>query len=219
MHYTKHTITSFIHQADTIVKNGKQVDAIRNAVVKYGYDEQQMSAGEILVKELREIQIAQHEAKSEKVRNYKRKQNLQAQVHKLYMKYVKLGRIAFVNDVRARKALVLDGGRERTYNEWLYQVTAFCSIMLGNDNDYLEVMARFGVTKLDFEDLKKQLKELNKVSDLCLKSMGEVRELTAQRKRKVLEMQQYVSDFLKVARIALEYSPKLLESLGVAVKS
>lgn len=219
MHYTKHTITSFIHQADVIVKNTYDVNDIRTAVNKYGYGESEIDEGKRLVAELRNVAMQQHMAKSEKAKNYKRKRALQAQVHKDYMKYVKIARIAFADDVKARKALVLDGARGRVYNEWLFQVSSFCSIMLENEEGYVKRIAKYGVSKEDIKTLKDRLVKLNRISDMCLKSVGEVRKLTAERQQKVLEMQRYVSDLLKIARIALEYSPQLLECLGLGVKN
>jgi len=219
MHYTKHTISSFIHQADVLVKNSREVDAIRSAVNKYGYGKSEIDKGDRLLAELRRVTMQQHVAKSEKVQNYKLKQILQAKIHKTYMKYVKLARIGFSEDIMARKALLLDGARGRVYSVWVFQVSSFCSIMLDEEKHYLTVMRRFGIEKADFEVLKEQLQELSYLSDKCLESVGELRKLTAQRQKKVIEVQHYVSDFVKIARIALEYSPQLLESLGVSVRS
>jgi len=219
MHYTKHSITSFIYHADLLVKNSMEVDDIRNAINKYGYGKSEIDRGNHLISELRSATMRQHMAKSEKVKNYKRKQELQMQVHKAYMKYVKIARIAFSDDVKARKALLLGGARGRVYNMWFAQVKTFCSIMLENGDEYPAVMARYGIGKEEIVRLNEQLGELNKLTDLCLKSVGEVRKLTDRRQKMVIETQHYLSDFLKIARIALEYSPQLLESLGVSVKS
>ena len=219
MHYTKHTISSFIYHADIMVKNSRDVDAIRNAVGQYGYGEPEMDKGNRLLADLRQVTLKQHSAKSEKAKNFSRKQHLQMKIHKVYMKYLTIARIAFADDVKARRALVLDGVRGRRYNMWVFQVGSFCSIMLENDDDYLAVIRKYGISKNDIEQLKAQLAELNILSDRCLKSVGEVRKLTALRQQKVIEMQHYVSDFLKIARIALECTPQLLESLGVSVKS
>ncbi len=219
MHYTKQTITSFIHQAGVLVQNSKNIDDVKNAVMQYGYDERRLESGEQVFNELKDLSYKLHVAKGNKVEAYKRKQDLQMHIHKVYMKYVKISRIAFADDLKAREVLLLDGGRERTYKEWYYQVSVFCSIMLKNDDSYLSVMSGFGINAGEISDLQKQLRDLSKLNDECLKSSGELRKITAQRKKMVVEMQNYVSDFLKIARIALEHSPKILQSLGVNVKS
>lgn len=219
MHYTKQTITSFIHQAGILVHNSKNVDDIKNAVMQYGYDERRLDSGEQVYNELKKISYNQHRAKSMKGEKYKQKQELQKQIHKVYMKYLKIARIVFADDFKARSVLMLEGVRERTYKEWYFQVSVFCSIMLKNDDGYLERMAEYGIEKVRIEELKSQLGRLNELNDECLTCAGELRKLTAQRKQMVIEMQSYLSDFLKIARIALENSPKILQSLGVDVKS
>ncbi|MBS2097647.1 hypothetical protein [Carboxylicivirga linearis] len=219
MHYTKQTITSFIHQAGILVYNSKHVDDIKNAVMQYGYDERRLDDGEQVFKMLKEISFKQHQAKSDKMEKFKLKQDLQSKIHKEYMKYLKIARIAFAEDFKARNVLILDGGRERTYKEWYFQVSVFCSIMLKNDDGYQDRMAQYGIEVVKIEDLRKQLVKLNEVNDECIKSAAELKRLTAQRKKMVIKMQNYVSDFIKIARIALEHSPKALQSLGVGVNN
>lgn len=219
MHYTKQTITSFIHQAGILVHNSKNVDDIKNAVMQYGYDERRLDDGEEVFSMLKEVAFKQHQAKSDKVEKFKKKQDLQMAIHKLYMKYLKIARIAFAEDFKARNVLILDGSRERTYKEWYFQVSVFCSIMLKNDDGYQDKMAQFGIASEKIEDLRRQLVVLNELNDECLKSAAELKRLTALRKKMVIKMQNYVSDFIKIARIALEHSPKALQSLGVNVKS
>ncbi|MCU4165357.1 hypothetical protein [Carboxylicivirga caseinilyticus] len=219
MHYTKQTITSFIHQAGILVHNSKNVDDIKNAVMQYGYDERRLDDGEKVFSMLKEISFKQHLAKSVKIEKFRQKQNLQSKIHRDYMKYLKIARIVFAEDFKARNVLILDGTRERTYKEWYFQVSVFCSIMLKNDDDYLGRMAKYGIEASKIEELRQQLVDLNDLNDECLKSAAELRQLTAQRKKMVVKMQNYVSDFIKIARIALEHSPKALQSLGVNVKN
>lgn len=219
MHYTKYSINSFIHQAGILVKNSQEVGVVREAVMQYGYDERRLKSGEQVFLKLKDLSYKQHKAKASKVELYRRKHELQLHVHKVYMKYLKIARIAFSEDLKARSVLLLDGGRARTYKDWYYQVSVFCSIMQKNDDGYLEVMAGFGIESEQIEELRVQLKSLGKLNDECIKSAGELRKLTADKKKLVVEMQSYVSDFLKIARIALEHSPKVLQSLGVDIKS
>ncbi len=219
MHYTKSTIASFIHQAGILVHNSKSVDDIRNAVMQYGYDERRLTRGERVFEKLREISFKQEKAKTVKTEKYKLKQNLQKVIHKNYMKYLKIARIVFADDLKARNVLLLEGSRERTYKEWYFQVSVFCSIMLKNDDRYLQKMAVYGIDRSQIEILNKDLAELNKLRNECIKSSGELKKLTAEKRVLVVAMQDYVSDFIKIARIALENSPKVLKNLGLSVKN
>jgi len=187
-------------------------------VLNYGYDEGRLLQGKKLYEELMQVSFEQEKARHAKHEVFTAKQTLQLSIHKLYMKYLKIARIVFADDLSAREALLLDGSRERTYVEWVFQVSAFCSNMLNNP-DFLVAMAAYGISKKEISDLQKQLVEINIISDKGLKCVGELRRLTSLKKKKVLVMQNYVSDFLKIARIALEDNPQLLECLGVVVKS
>lgn len=219
MHYTKQTISSFITKANILMVNSQKAEDIKDAVDKYGYDEERMAKGEALVKQLKELSEQQELQKSKKVLLFSEKKKLQQKVHKLYMKYLKLARIAFADDLIARRAMLLDGGRERTYNEWLIQVNAFVMTLLESDEHYLKAIGGYGVQKEQLVELQGMLVKLSKLSTECLIIAGELRKTTAAKQRKVIDVQNYISDFVKVARIALEYSPQSLKVLGIGVKS
>ena len=218
MHYTKFTRKDFLYKLDEITAYSIREAEIRNAVRGYGYNQTRLNEGRRLWENLRLLYIEAQEKARLKRDCHAEKKLKQKEIHKIYMKYLKLARIAFVDDIEAQESLMLLGVRSRTYDKWFVQVSVFVN-NLTSSTMYLSSMAEFGIKQKDLEALKKQLVELNELSDKCVRVTAVVRMLNDKVKKETIEVQQWVSSYLKVARIALEDNPEVLAMLGIMEKS
>lgn len=218
MHYTKYRIGHYVSDVKLLVQNSMSQPVVKKAVNRYGYDEAMLKVLKGLNEELSAVLIEQESAKIKKRDLYAERARVKNYIQKAYMKYLKLARIAFAEDLKVREALLLDGERARTYNDWFFQVTVFCSNLLTKES-WLNVMSRYGIVKDEIIQLDTSLKNLNRITETCIGAQGEVRRLTGLKSKKVLELQNHVSDYVKIARIALEKTPQLLESIGIGAKS
>ncbi len=218
MHYTKFTRKDFLYKLDEITAYSIREAEIRNAVRGYGYNQTRLNEGRRLWENLRLLYIEAQEKARLKRDCHAEKKLKQKEIHKIYMKYLKLARIAFVDDIEAQESLMLLGVRSRTYDKWFVQVSVFVN-NLTSSTLYLNSMAEFGIKQKDLEALKKQLVELNELSDKCVRVTAVVRMLNDKVKKETIEVQQWVSSYLKVARIALEDNPEVLAMLGIMEKS
>gem|GEM_PF-3839656 len=214
MHYTKHSISHYQDGVGQLVRNSMQQAAVKNEVVKFGYDETLLLQIQGLNEELSQVQSAQSKAKAEKVHLFQQKSDLLTEAKKNYMRYLKLSRIALGEDVKAAEALLLNGARSRTYNEMVFEMNVFASNLLANQQ-WSGALAGYNVSINDLENLQQSLGALNDLTDRCLEAQGEVRRLTVLKKKLLVELQGYVSDYVKIVRIALEKKPRLLVSLGI----
>ncbi len=218
MHYTKFTRKDFLYKLDEITAYSIREAEIRNAVSSYGYNQSRLNEGRRLWENLRLLYIEAQEKAKLKRDCHAEKKLKQKEIHKKYMKYLKLARIAFVDNIEAQESLMLLGVRARTYDKWFVQVSVFVN-NLTSSTMYLNSMAEFGIKQNDLDALKKQLVELNELSDKCVRVTAVVRMLNDKVKKETIEVQQWVSSYLKVARIALEDNPEVLAMLGIMEKS
>ncbi len=218
MHYTKFTRKDFLYKLDEITAYSIREAEIRNAVSSYGYNQSRLNEGRRLWENLRLLYVEAQEKAKLKRDCHAEKKLKQKEIHKIYMKYLKLARIAFVDNIEAQESLMLLGVRARTYDKWFVQVSVFVN-NLTSSTMYLNSMAEFGIKQNDLDALKKQLVELNELSDKCVRVTAVVRMLNDKVKKETIEVQQWVSSYLKVARIALEDNPEVLAMLGIMGKS
>jgi hypothetical protein len=218
MHYTKLSKSKYLSKVGVLFSNSLSDEAIRKALFSFGYNDHRLSEGKKLFDELSSCDAEHVLRNAEKIDLFYRKKNAQEVIHHAYMKFLKIARIAFDEDMNAAEALLLDGPRERTYKKWYFQVSVFCNNLL-NTPDFLASMETFGVKKTQIEQLRMDLDNLSSLSDKCVKITGVVRMLVQKKKKQTIRLQDWVSDYIKIARIALEDSPQNLAKIGITVKS
>lgn len=217
MHYTKNSIGNYQSGVEVMFRNSIHQHAIKETVTKYGYSEELLRKIYDLNSDLLKVVESAKLAKHKKAEVFKKKNDLLTSVKKEYMRYVKLARIVLGNNIMAEEALVLNGARARTHKEFVFQMTVFVSNLLKN-KEWLEALGVFNIKQENIKGLENHLSDYARLSELCLEAQGEVKRLTTLKKKMLTEIQSYVSDYVKVVRIAFEEKPKLLMSLGIRVK-
>jgi hypothetical protein len=216
MHFTKLSKYNYLEKIDSLLKTSISDDKVRGAVVKFGYSQQRIEEGRALFGVLNQLEDEHAAASKAKADINHQKQQLQLYINKQYMKYLKIARIAFDGHIEATESLMLEGQREKVFNKWLVQITIFCNNLLANPT-YWPYLDAYGVKMDLIQDLKKQLTQLNILSDKALQVTGQVRMLTSQKRQQTVLVQQWVSDYVKIARIALEDAPQTLRKLGIGI--
>ncbi|MCG8582830.1 MAG: hypothetical protein MI866_23115 [Bacteroidales bacterium] len=218
MHYTKNRISEYQSGVEVLFRNSMDQEDVKSTVGKYGYGEAQLSRMYNLNRELSVLLDNIETAKRHKVRVYDEKNKLYESLKKDYMRYLKLARIALADNAGATAALILDGARARTKNEFILQMKAFISNLI-NNKEWLTELSVYNISADDIKIMDANLDELERKMRVCLEAQGQVRSLAVDKKRLLVQLQSYVSDYVKVVRIALEEKPKLLVSLGITVKN
>ncbi len=134
------------------------------------------------------------------------------------MRFVKVARIAFRNDHSLYQKLDLGGMRKISLAGWLAQGKQFYLNALG-DAKVLEKMAEYGMTREKIEAGKALLDQTEAANAAQEKEKGEAQQATQERDKAVDELEDWLADFLAIARIALEDKPQLMENLGVVEPS
>lgn len=215
MHFTKLSKSDYLYRVSTLFTNSVQDEKIRNAVFSYGYNQEKMEEGKKLYEALDSLEREYLRAIDIKAALNFQKQKLHRQVNKSYMKFLKIARIAFDQHIEARESLMLEGIRERIFEKWFHQVDVFCNNILGN-SEYWPFLEQYGIKSKDIEGLKALLVELRVLADQTLKLTGQVKMITEKKRNQTIHVQNWVSDYIKIARIAFEDAPQDLEKLGIS---
>lgn len=206
MHYSKQKFDNFITNSRTILNiSAKANNSLKQAIGNYGYTDDRLAQGTLLYDELVETAQKQMKKEEEKKRCFDKKANFQTILATENMKFLKIARIVFNKDEEAYSILKLKGARERTYNKWYYQVSVFCNNLLANP-EYLEKMSSFGVNKDAIEKLKSDLEDLQRLTEECAKVTASVRKLVKEKRIRIVKWQEWLSDYIKIVRIAVQGS-------------
>ncbi len=134
------------------------------------------------------------------------------------MKHVKIARVALKNNRKAGQSMQLDGDRKSSLSGWINQAKAFYANAL-NDDEAMAGLAKYGITREVLEAGQAAIQEVEHKFNARLKETGEAQQATLDRDAAFDALQGWMSDFTKVARVALEEQPQYLEMLGIVKPS
>ena len=212
MHFSKLPFDVFMTKVAALIGDSLSNPDIVTAVSRFGYDKRRIRVGERVLKDTEKIVGKQNLAQERKIDKHEERRTLMEGVKKKYMKILQIARIAFDKDNIARKALQMDGARETSLDLWINQVSVFSNHLL-NESNWLGVLKNYGINRKELNDLLIDVEKLRSTAMLCEKSKTEAKKLTEQKQYKIKELQDWVSDYLKIAKIALEDNPELYKKL------
>jgi hypothetical protein len=111
----------------------------------------------------------------------------------------------------------LAGERKESQSGLLAQLNQFYTNLSGN-TEWLEKMAGYGITAEKLAAAKALALEAEEALNRQKVEMGEAQDATLRRDRAADTLQEWYSDFIAIARIALEDNPQYLEMLGIVKK-
>lgn len=141
-----------------------------------------------------------------------------ARANWVFMTHVKIARIALKGARGLAESPQISGRRKDTRSGWLKQAKAFYGNAL-NTPEVLEGMAKFGMTQDKLEEGQTMAADVEAKLNSQLKEKGEAQTATQARDEAFDAMQAWMSDFIGIARIALEAQSQYLEMLGIVEPS
>ncbi len=203
-------------EAQQAIDNSLSNPAILNTVTLFGYDQARLEAARALFDEVTALVAAQ---KLEYGEQYEATATLQAAweaADLVYKKALKIGRVVFKGNEKARNALGLSGGRKKSISGWISQAAMFYTNLLGTP-DLLAAMAPYSYDQAKLEAEAALVQAVIAANAAQKKERGEAQEATQSRDAKLDELDQWVSDYKAIAQVALDDSPQQLEQLGWVV--
>nr|WP_319397978.1 hypothetical protein [uncultured Carboxylicivirga sp.] len=211
-------IDELITQSGVAIQNGINQPAIAALLLEFGYTPERMAAGEHLHNEANKLNIIQKKEDGEQQAATKELNEAIDATYKVYIPHLKVARIAFRNDTNRWVKLDLGGDRKKSQSGLLGQTKLFYTNLL-EDADALARMAEFGQTNEKLETGSSLVLGVEKSIATRKKEMGEAQTATKDRDKAVDELQEWYSDYIGIARLALAEQPQYLEMLGIVEPS
>ena len=215
---SKMTVAEFLYQSGLRINNSMNDEAVLSAVSQFGYTPEKLETGKILLDESVASCEKFDKEHGDVSKAFDDRNGEKEKVSKLYRQYFTVAQIVFKNDPSAQVALELSGRRAGSLSGWIKQIRSFYKNLLANEG-WITAMQEFGVT---VERLNTGIDGLNRVenyAEVIMREKGDAQNATVERDKKIDELAEWVSDYEKIAEIALLDDPQLLEKLGIIVKN
>lgn len=210
-------IEELLVKAGTAINNSLQNKKLQALLAEYGYSAEKLSEGKSLLDNATALSILRAKELGEKVESTQNRDEKKTLANKDYMKYVKIARIAFAKEPGVWQSLGLAGERKGSISGWIAQARQFYINLMADENRMAQ-MGTYGISPEKLEAGKAQVMEVEEAQNRQKTEMGEAQEATRQRDEAIDSLLEWYSDFIAIARIALEEKPQLLEMLGVVKK-
>ena len=207
-----------IEQFRVSLINVENQPEIATTMAEYGYDLPVITTGREL---LEATSIALNFNQQEDNESIQARANFDAKVSLMTEKYAshrKKAKVAFRKDEVTLKQLGLTGAYSRAYTKWIATMKTFYNGVLSNPAHLAELL----IFKITEDEITSSITEINAVETtrtLYLREVGESQEATKAKDKALALLEEWMSDFYAVAKIAMEDKPQLLESLGLFVRS
>jgi hypothetical protein len=143
--------------------------------------------------------------------------NAKAALENAYRIHRKKARVVFLNEEVILHRLGIDGPVPRAYIKWIETIKKFYTEAA--DREIQTRLARLKVTPEEIVSGADMVSAVEIARANYLREVGESQDATKAKDDAMAKMENWMSDFYAVARIALEDHPQLLEALGKTVKS
>jgi hypothetical protein len=214
----RNTQAGFLQDASTLIENALSLPEIAAVLAVYGYDEVRLEEGRRLWREadaLAKKQLMEHGGKREASQELGKSWE---NAHAAYMKTLKVARVAFGDEARAITALGLYGPRKQTISGWLEQASILYTNLEG-DPALAARLARFGYSDAKLAAEAALVAEVRAKSLAQTQGTGAAQTATAARDKKLRELDNWISEFRTICRVAFYENPQELEKLGVLVQN
>lgn len=209
------TILSQMERVRVAIEGALKNPPIQKDLALYGYDRKKLLEGKGLYEKAK---LLENMMKQEQGGQLKATDDLHAafdEAYKLYMKHVKIARMAIPHSRELWRILELSGERRRNIPGWLHQAESFyLNVHLVKD-----AMASFGITS---DELCQAQAMMEAVAAARVKQHGDISDAQLAKKERDIALDtlnDWYRRFVIIAKVALDINPQKLEALGIIVRS
>lgn len=207
-----------LEQYRVALENVTTQTEIATIMAEFGYDETTLTEGKNLLTKTREafdFNKKEDDETSEAYNNFATQKENLAKTYSLHRKKAK---VIFRKDPITLSKLALTGSLPTAYIKWLEVVKKFYTVVT-NDTDLQTKLLRLKITTEEINNTTQQITNLELARATYLQEKGESQDATKAKDKAFSEIDDWMSEFYAVAKIALEDNPQLLESIGKFVRS
>lgn len=217
---TKKTLTEAeaLEQYRVSLDNVEIQPEIATTMAEFGYDSTLIAEGKTLLTETRQIFDLNQTEDDETSEAHTIFKTLKASLEETYSMHRKKAKVIFRNDSKTMDKLAVSGSLPKAYIKWLEVVRKFYSVAL-KDAGIQSKLVRLKITADDLTAASILVSDLEAARAEYLREKGESQDTTKAKDAAFAKMDDWMSEFYAIAKIALEDKPQLLESLGKFVRS
>ncbi len=212
------TLEEVLTEAGRAIDNGLNDPEIAAKLSTFGYTAEKIQQGQTLYEKALQLYQEQKARYGDQFGATDAFYEKWEEVRKAYVQQIKIARIAFKDDREAWQKLGLEGERPRAFAPWLQLAKRFYIYALGEE-EIAERLAEFGLTAEKLQAVQSMVDEVEAMEHAQEGKRGEAQQATKQRDEAFDALQAWLSDYLAIARLALEDAPQLAEKLGILVRS
>jgi hypothetical protein len=194
----------------------KEDTTLHGPLALYGYDQTRILAGDEKVALAEETYHLQKRAYEDQYNATLDFEKAWEEADAYYMRMRKVALVAFKDNEAARNHLLLSDHHARSFEQWLPEAIHFYQNAL-NTPKIIEGFAAFNVTAETLQqglDLVENAREKDKIQE---KLKSEAQNATKVRDAAFDDMDNWMADFLNIARIAFADNSQQLEKFGIVV--
>ena len=199
-------------------ENVEKQTEIATIMAEFGYDETLLTEGKTLLTKTRAAFDFNKKEDDETSEAYKNFTTLKENLATTYTLHRKKAKVIFRKESTTLNKLSLSGSLPTAYIKWLETVKKFYTVA-SSDSEIQSKLVRLKITTEELNGTIEQISNLELARAEYLREKGESQDATKQKDKAFGEIDDWMSEFYAVAKIALEDNPQLLESLGKFVRS
>jgi hypothetical protein len=204
--------------AEQAIQNSAQNSVVAGNLAEYGYAPARIAEGQALCDSARAARFAHEQAHAAQIQAADDCKTCWAHAAALYMRQLKIARVALQGVPGAARTLAFDGRRKQGMAGWLADARQFYS-GLAAQPELAARLGEYGISEAKLAPARAALDALEAADQAHEQARGAAQAALAARRAAFAALHAWMSDFMKIARIALEEQPQLLEALGVRVRS
>lgn len=207
-------IDELISKSGVAINNGKNQPALAALLLEYGYTPEKLATGESFWKTASSLVSKQQKENGEQMAATEALNQSIDAANAVYIPHLKVARVVFGDDINYWTQLALQGRRKNSQSGWLGQTKVFYTNLLADDAA-LAKMAELGQTREKLEAGHQLISVVEENLAIRKKEMGEAQDATKARDKAIDELQDWYSDYIEIARLALADQPQYLEMMGI----
>ena len=199
-------------------ENVEKQPEIATIMAEFGYDETLLTEGKTLLTKTRAAIDFNKKEDDETSEAYKNFTTLKENLATTYTLHRKKAKVIFRKESTTLNKLSLSGSLPTAYIKWLETVKKFYTVA-SSDSEIQSKLVRLKITTEELNGTIEQISNLELARAEYLREKGESQDATKLKDKAFGEIDDWMSEFYAVAKIALEDNLQLLESLGKFVRS
>lgn len=192
--------------------------AIGDALTATGYNAEQIANGKKLLKDAENLHKQGKAQRERMAAAYEEFSIRRAMLEKTFGKHHRLSKIALRNHKLMRDKLSISGKYTTVYGPWIASASKFYGELAANP-EILQKLAIIGITEADVQNGNQQVEQVIATYSLYVNLKGESQKTTVDKRIAFQMINEWMSDFYAVAKIAFKSNPQQIESFGIVTKS